>query len=114
MSHAAPIHASHLQRTAVVYVRQSTPKQLIQHQESTRRQYQLAERACRAALTILSRLPGLNEKWKPVIGEPMGIGVGLNTGMATVGNVGSQYKFKYGARGTTAAAVRTRSASKRR
>jgi DNA invertase Pin-like site-specific DNA recombinase len=29
----------------MVYVRQSTPKQLLMHQESTRRQYQLAERA---------------------------------------------------------------------
>lgn len=45
MSHAAPIQPHHLHRTAVVYVRQSSPKQLIQHQESTRRQYQLAERA---------------------------------------------------------------------
>jgi len=45
MSHAALIHPQHLQRTAIVYVRQSTPKQLIQHQESTRRQYLLVERA---------------------------------------------------------------------
>lgn len=45
MSHAAAIHPHHLSRTAVVYVRQSTAKQLVQHQESTRRQYQLAERA---------------------------------------------------------------------
>lgn len=35
----------HLQRKAVVYVRQSTPKQLIFNQESTRRQYQLTEKA---------------------------------------------------------------------
>lgn len=45
MSHAAPILPHHLNRTAIVYVRQSTPKQLLMHQESTRRQYQLAERA---------------------------------------------------------------------
>ena len=45
MSHAAPIHPHHLNRTALVYVRQSTAKQLVQHPESTRRQYQLAERA---------------------------------------------------------------------
>ena len=37
MSHAAPIHARHLDRTALVYVRQSTAKQLVQHPESTRR-----------------------------------------------------------------------------
>jgi DNA invertase Pin-like site-specific DNA recombinase len=35
----------HLARTAMIYVRQSTSKQLIQHQESTRRQYQLTEMA---------------------------------------------------------------------
>ena len=45
MSHAASILPHHLDRTAMVYVRQSTPKQLLRHQESTRRQYQLAERA---------------------------------------------------------------------
>jgi len=45
MSHAASILPHHLGRTAMVYVRQSTPKQLLMHQESTRRQYQLAERA---------------------------------------------------------------------
>lgn len=45
MSHAATIQPQHLTRTAVVYVRQSTPKQLLLNQESTRRQYQLAERA---------------------------------------------------------------------
>ena len=35
----------HLRLRAMVYVRQSTPRQVIENQESTRRQYQLAERA---------------------------------------------------------------------
>ncbi|WP_233579104.1 recombinase family protein [Tautonia sociabilis] len=35
----------HLDRAAVVYVRQSTPQQVIDHQESTARQYALADRA---------------------------------------------------------------------
>jgi DNA invertase Pin-like site-specific DNA recombinase len=35
----------HLRLQAIVYVRQSTQRQLIENQESTRRQYQLAERA---------------------------------------------------------------------
>jgi resolvase-like protein len=35
----------HLDRVAVVYVRQSTPQQVADHQESTARQYALAERA---------------------------------------------------------------------
>ena len=35
----------HLDRTAVVYVRQSTPQQVLDHRESTARQYALANRA---------------------------------------------------------------------
>ncbi len=35
----------HLDRRAVVYVRQSTPQQVADHQESTARQYALADRA---------------------------------------------------------------------
>jgi len=35
----------HLDRTAIVYVRQSTPQQVLDHQESTARQYALADRA---------------------------------------------------------------------
>ena len=37
--------ARHLERTAIVYVRQSTVQQLVRHQESTRLQYGLTERA---------------------------------------------------------------------
>lgn len=47
MSRAAAILPNHLARTALVYIRQSTPKQLLLHQESTRRQYQLAEHAAK-------------------------------------------------------------------
>lgn len=39
------ISASHLERRACVYVRQSTTSQVFQHAESTRRQYALADRA---------------------------------------------------------------------
>ena len=35
----------HLKLQAVVYVRQSTPRQVLENQESTRRQYQLSDRA---------------------------------------------------------------------
>ena len=35
----------HLSRTAIVYVRQSTPQQVLDHRESTARQYALADRA---------------------------------------------------------------------
>jgi DNA invertase Pin-like site-specific DNA recombinase len=35
----------HFDRSAVVYVRQSTPQQVLDHQESTARQYALVDRA---------------------------------------------------------------------
>lgn len=42
---AAKLRSSHWERQAIVYVRQSTPQQVTDHQESTARQYGLAERA---------------------------------------------------------------------
>src|SRR5262249_2478878 len=39
------IAAAHLARTAYVYIRHSTPGQLVHNQESRRRQYGLADRA---------------------------------------------------------------------
>ncbi len=39
------IQARHLRLRAIVYVRQSTPRQVLANPESTRRQYELAERA---------------------------------------------------------------------
>ena len=39
------VTASHLSRDAYLYVRQSTPRQVFEHGESTRRQYALRERA---------------------------------------------------------------------
>jgi adenylate cyclase len=55
-----------------------------------------ANLACRAALDMLARLPGLNQRWQPVLGEPTSLGIGINTGTARVGNTGTQRKFKYG------------------
>ncbi len=45
MSDRTKIQVGHLERTAYVYVRQSTPHQLEQNRESTQRQYALVERA---------------------------------------------------------------------
>ena len=42
---AAKIQARHLQRWAVVYVRQSDPQQVLNHRESTELQYNLVQRA---------------------------------------------------------------------
>jgi DNA invertase Pin-like site-specific DNA recombinase len=43
---SSKIQEAHYDRLAVVYVRQSHPQQVLRHQESTRLQYGLAERAC--------------------------------------------------------------------
>lgn len=45
MSSNAKIRVEHLKRWAYVYVRQSDPAQVLEHQESTRRQYELKQRA---------------------------------------------------------------------
>lgn len=42
---SSKIQSTHLERKACVYVRQSTYTQILQHQESTERQYKLTERA---------------------------------------------------------------------
>ncbi len=42
---SAKLKPWHLDRTALVYIRQSTPQQVLEHQESTARQYGLADRA---------------------------------------------------------------------
>ncbi len=41
----AKLSRAHLQRAAYVYVRQSTPTQVLENRESRRRQYGLADRA---------------------------------------------------------------------
>ena len=43
--HSPKLRPWHLDRAAVVYVRQSTPQQVLDHRESTARQYALSERA---------------------------------------------------------------------
>ena len=60
-----------------------------------------ADRACRTALAMLNCLPRLNERWQVTLKEPLDLGLGVNTGRAQVGNVGSQQKFKYGPLGNT-------------
>jgi adenylate cyclase len=60
-----------------------------------------AARACRAALAMFESLPSLNERWQAIVKEPLNFGIGINTGNAQVGNVGSRIKAKYGALGNT-------------
>ena len=54
------------------------------------------ELAVKAGLDMLNCLPAINAQWESVLGEPVSIGIGVNSGEAQVGNIGSDRKFKYG------------------
>ncbi len=60
-----------------------------------------AVRACRAAVEMLGLIDPLRDRWKEVTPDHFGLGIGINTGMARVGNTGSKVKFKYGPLGPT-------------
>ena len=45
MSKSELVTAQHLQRKAIIYIRQSTPHQVLSNQESLRLQYALQQRA---------------------------------------------------------------------
>lgn len=60
-----------------------------------------AQLACRAAIAMMEQLPALNRRWLSALERPMDLGIGVHTGIARVGNIGSTSKFKYGPLGTT-------------
>ena len=60
-----------------------------------------ASRACRSALAMLASLPALDAAWRSVIRDFTEVSIGISTGEAYVGNVGTERKFKYGALGNT-------------
>lgn len=55
-----------------------------------------AELACCAARQMAAKLAEVNLRWSAELGGPVRLGIGLNSGVARVGNTGSQQKFKYG------------------
>lgn len=60
-----------------------------------------ADRAVKAALGMLRRLAVLQEKWKVLDWPFVDIGIGIHTGLATVGNMGSEKRFDYTVIGDT-------------
>ena len=58
-----------------------------------------AEMACTSSLEMISRLKELQEKWKKKTIPSFDIGIGLNSGNAIVGNMGSTNRFDYTAMG---------------
>jgi len=58
-----------------------------------------AKRCCEAALNMLARLEDLQREWR-AHGQPaLEIGIGINTGIASVGNMGSRLRYGYTAIG---------------
>ena len=55
-----------------------------------------ARLACFAARDMLAALAEVNGRWRGKLGAEVKLGIGLNSGVARVGNTGSALKFKYG------------------
>jgi len=60
-----------------------------------------AAKACKTALKMMDRVRELQKKWKAEGKPHLDIGIGLNTGMASVGNMGSALRYGYTALGDT-------------
>lgn len=58
-----------------------------------------AAKACKAALKMMDRVRELQKKWEAEGKPHLDIGIGLNTGMASVGNMGSALRYGYTALG---------------
>jgi adenylate cyclase len=58
-----------------------------------------AQRACSAALAMRDRLRALRSEWATMGRPPLRARTGVNSGPMLVGNLGSRYRFAYGALG---------------
>jgi adenylate cyclase len=58
-----------------------------------------AERSCLGAINMLSRLTELQADWRAQGKPVLDIGIGINTGVASVGNMGSSLRYGYTAIG---------------
>jgi len=58
-----------------------------------------AARACTAALSMMRRVHELQQKWESEGKPRLDIGIGLNSGVASVGNMGSALRYGYTALG---------------
>ena len=54
-----------------------------------------AARACRAALEMRAKLKALNRKWVALGQQQLEAGIGINTGIMNVGNMGSAKRFAW-------------------
>lgn len=58
-----------------------------------------AKLACETALAMMARMRELQKEWKAAGKPQLDIGIGLNTGVASVGNMGSSLRYGYTALG---------------
>jgi adenylate cyclase len=58
-----------------------------------------AERCCLGAVSMLARLAELKVQWRAQGSPVLEIGIGINTGIASVGNMGSALRYGYTAMG---------------
>ena len=54
-----------------------------------------------SALEMIEALPKIKLKWEPSINQEFRVGIGINTGEAIVGNMGSEVKLEYSVAGDT-------------
>lgn len=72
-----------------------------------------ADRACRTAIAMMRTLPEFDRSWRAIIKGKTEVAIGINSGEAFVGNVGTPRKFQYGALGNMVnLASRVQSATK--
>lgn len=55
-----------------------------------------AELALKAAVEMLNILPEISQRWQQELGTTVELGIGINSGVARVGNTGSRQRLKYG------------------
>jgi len=60
-----------------------------------------AERCCLGAVSMLARLAELQVQWRAQGSPVLEIGIGINTGIASVGSMGSSLRYAYTAMGDT-------------
>lgn len=65
-----------------------------------------ARLATQAAIDMLGELPALNNRWRSALDKAIEVGAAIHTGVARVGNIGSEHKLKYGPLGNTVTIVR--------
>jgi adenylate cyclase len=60
-----------------------------------------ARRAVETGIEMIELVESLAPKWTEIIGRPLKVGVGINTGEAVVGNIGSEMRYDYTCIGDT-------------